>query len=295
MRRYSTFTVIGSACLTLSFSADANLESASSLSNNSAWGHISLPLANDFQQDADISQYWYSEKLDGIRAFWDGRQLFTRNGMPIMAPTWFTKGFPDIALDGELWAGRGQFSQVQRTVLDKSPNQPDWRFIRFMAFDVADPKMSFEYRYHQLKKLISQSNSEYLELVQQKPINSQDFLYQNLDSVEALKGEGIMLRKLDSFYTAGRSDDLLKLKSFQDDEAIVIGYKKGKGRNLGSVGSLYVEWKQGKRFYLGSGLSDQQRRDPPALGEKVTFRFNGYTSSGLPRFARFIQVRNDAI
>lgn len=256
---------------------------------------ISVPLANDFYADADIEQYWYSEKLDGIRALWNGEQLFTRTGMPIIAPEWFIQGLPKEPLDGELWAGRGHFSQVQRTVLDQIPDEESWKNIQYMVFDLAELNTSYDQRYQHLQRIINDSNSKHLTLVKQFPIESTAFLYQNLQSVETKMGEGIMLRKIKSHYQGGRTDDLLKLKSFQDDEAIVIGYKPGKGKHLNMTGSLYVEWKDGKRFYLGSGLTNELRNKPPALGEKVTFRFNGYTRSGLPRFARFIHVRSESI
>ncbi|OEF30195.1 DNA ligase [Vibrio rumoiensis 1S-45] len=254
-------------------------------------GSIQLMLANEYDDDINISHYCMSEKLDGIRAVWDGEHFYTRNGHPIIAPKWFTQGFPKLKLDGELWAGRGQFPRVQQTVLDHEPNDEDWKGIRFMAFDIVDDKQAFTFRYQWLDSVIGTTNSPYLELVTHEAILSREALFERLEEIEQGRGEGLMLRKFSSHYQSGRNDDLLKLKSYQDDEAVVIGYKPGKGRNRAQVGSLYVEWKDGKRFYLGSGLTDAQRSDPPALGSKVTFRFNGYTRSGLPRFARFVHVR----
>ncbi len=286
---------LSAVCLTVSFPifADTDINVLNNLEEKRQ--EISVPLANDFYEGADIEQYWYSEKLDGIRAFWNGEQLFTRTGKPIIAPEWFTQGLPKEKLDGELWAGRGHFSQVQRTVLDQKPDEDDWKNIQYMAFDLVKSGTPYDQRYQHLQRIVSRSNNQYLALVDQSPIDSTAFLYQNLQSVETKMGEGIMLRKIKSHYQGGRTDDLLKLKSFQDDEATVIGYKPGKGKNLNMTGSLYVEWKDGKRFYIGSGLTNELRNTPPALGEKVTFRFNGYTRSGLPRFARFIHVRSDSL
>ncbi|WP_194089196.1 DNA ligase [Vibrio hibernica] len=285
---------LSAVCLTVSFPifADTDINVLNNLEVKRQ--DISVPLANDFYEGADIEQYWYSEKLDGIRAFWNGEQLFTRTGKPIIAPEWFTQGLPKEKLDGELWAGRGHFSQVQRTVLDQKPDEDDWKNIQYMAFDLVESG-TYDQRYQHLQRIVSRSNNQYLALVKQSPIDSTAFLYQNLQSVETKMGEGIMLRKIKSHYQGGRTDDLLKLKSFQDDEATVIGYKPGKGKNLNRTGSLYVEWKDGKRFYIGSGLTNELRNTPPALGEKVTFRFNGYTRSGLPRFARFIHVRSESL
>lgn len=254
-----------------------------------------LMLANEYDDDINLLHYCMSEKLDGIRAFWDGEQFYTRNGHPINAPKWFIKDFPNTKLDGELWAGRGGFSKVQRTVLDDIPNEDDWKHIRYMAFDVIHEKARFTFRSEWLKHAVYKAKSPYLDRVKYEIIPSRDVLFEKLEQIEKQNGEGIMLRKFSSLYQNGRSDDLLKLKSYQDDEAVVIGYKPGKGRNALKTGSLYVEWKAGKRFYIGSGLTDELRENPPALGSKVTFRFNGYTQTGLPRFARFVHIREDGV
>lgn len=102
-----------------------------------------------------------------------------------------------------------------------------------------------------------------------------------------------MLRRDDAPYRSGRSDDLLKLKSFEDAEARVIGHLPGRGKYAGQTGALLVETPSGQRFRLGSGLPDALRRAPPPIGSVVTYRHNGTHASGLPRFARFWRVRAD--
>ncbi|RCS73268.1 DNA ligase [Vibrio casei] len=254
---------------------------------------ILLPLANEFKDNISLQDYWYSEKYDGIRAYWNGDMFYTRQGKPIVAPHWFIESMPSIALDGELWAGRGQFNHVQKTVLDTKPNTEDWKNIQFMVFDLASSRERYATRYMDLKSLLHGMKSINIQLVKQYPISSHSELDKVLDTIEHSNGEGIMLRNIHSFFLSGRSDDLLKVKSYEDDEAIVIGYKSGNGKYKGKVGSLWVKWKEGKTFYLGSGLSDQLREDPPALGSVVNFRFNGLTHTGLPRFARFTKQRTD--
>jgi len=59
------------------------------------------------------------------------------------------------------------------------------------------------------------------------------------------------------------------------------------------VGALLVERPDGLRFRLGSGLDDAQRAAPPPIGSLVTYRHNGHTRNGVPRFARFLRVRAD--
>ena len=73
-------------------------------------------LAQNYSSKFDPAAYLVSEKLDGVRAVWDGRQLRFRSGRLIHAPAWFTAGFPKHALDGELWIARQSFELVSAAV-----------------------------------------------------------------------------------------------------------------------------------------------------------------------------------
>jgi len=86
---------------------------------------------------------------------------------------------------------------------------------------------------------------------------------------------------------------LLKLKPFTDADATVIGYRPGKGRLAGMVGSLKVRTDQGTVVYIGSGFTDKECRHPPPLQSRITFRYQGLTKKGVPRFPVFIRVRNE--
>ena len=61
-----------------------------------------LLLAGRYRPGIDLRDWWVSEKYDGVRAHWDGRQLRTRGGERIAAPPWFTAGWPALPMDGEL-------------------------------------------------------------------------------------------------------------------------------------------------------------------------------------------------
>jgi len=82
------------------------------------------------------------------------------------------------------------------------------------------------------------------------------------------------------------------VKSFTDDECKVIGYKEGKGKFQGLMGSLICEWK-GKTINIGSGFSKKERFYPPKIGTEVTFKFNGLTKYGNPRFPVFLRIRKN--
>lgn len=250
-----------------------------------------VSLADSYEDGIDVSQYWYSEKLDGIRAYWTGQHLVTRNGNRIYAPDWFIRVLPDYPLDGELWAGRGNFYLVQQTVLDRTPIDSAWQRIDFMLFDMPYSAGDYRKRYYNIQDLVFAIDAPHIKYVEHRAIQDETHLFEQLDQISQSDGEGVMLRKVSSRYQAGRGSDLLKLKRFEDAEALVVGYKPGTGRLLGMMGALLVRLSNGTEFYIGSGFTDDVRKSPPRIGSTITFRFNGYTHNGKPRFARFLRER----
>ncbi|KWU01597.1 ATP-dependent DNA ligase [Vibrio toranzoniae] len=252
-----------------------------------------LVLANTYQQGINVSEYWKSEKLDGIRALWDGNHLYTRNGNQIYAPTWFTEQLPKVRLEGELWAGRGKFHLVQSTVLDHTPSDTAWREIKFMLFDMPGAAGDYQKRYYNILHWVSLIDESHVGYIEHVPIKNEKALFHQLDNIDERNGEGLMLRKITSRYQAGRSNDLLKLKRHHDAEATVIGYKSGTGKYKGMMGSILVHTEEGVEFYIGSGFSDKMRLSPPEIGSRITFRYNGFTQNGKPKFARFVREKSE--
>ncbi|MGH8175713.1 MAG: DNA ligase [Steroidobacter sp.] len=251
-------------------------------------------LANVYEHaDVDLSDYWVSEKYDGIRAWWDGEKLLTRAGNVIHAPPWFTQGWPLTPLDGELWIGRGQFEAVSATVRDATPDDAAWRKVKFMVFDSPTHAGVFDDRLTALTALLSEAAIASLQPVKQFKVIDQPALEAKLAEIIAGGGEGLMLHRGASHYRGERNDDLLKLKPYDDAEARVIGHTPGKGKYSGMLGALLVERADGLRFKLGTGFSDEQRRHPPPIGAWVTFTHHGVTAKGVPRFARFLRVREE--
>ena len=253
--------------------------------------HLPIMLAGYYDTDVDVSQYWKSEKLDGIRAIWDGENLRTRSGLKLSPPGWFTESLPDYPVEGELWAGRGHFNVVQSTVLDKTPVETAWRKIHFMLFDMPDSPASYKDRYAGIIHLVNSLQVEHIRFIESTPISSEQDLSAYFDQINAVGGEGVMLRKYAEKYQSGRGEQLLKMKQYNDAEATIVGYKMGKGKLEGMVGALLVQLDSGIQFYVGSGLTEQLRVVPPKLGTTITFRHNGYTHKGVPKFARFLRER----
>lgn len=271
---------------------------AACLSPSPGWAAMPAPapapmLATALHGQVDVAGYLVSEKLDGVRARWDGRRLLTRNGAPIDAPAWFTAGWPAVPMDGELWLGRGQFQQVSDLVRAVRTDDDAWKAVRFMAFDLPADAAVFSQRANRLQALVAQSDAPSLRAIAQTRMANRTALDARLRAVVAAGGEGLMLHRASAHYRGGRSDDLLKYKPAADAEARVVGYRPGQGKYAGLVGALLVEDAHGRRFALGSGLSDADRRSPPRPGTVVTYRYNGLTAKGTPRFARYLRVRND--
>ncbi len=252
-----------------------------------------LLLAKVYSDQEDLAQWWVSEKLDGVRAYWDGRQLISRQGNRFAAPTWFTAGFPDTPLDGELWMGRNTFDELSGTVRQQTPDDAQWRKVRYMVFDMPVPDLTFDERLARLTQLITEQGIDQLQLVKQYKVNNEQALMDDLEQVVARGGEGLMLHRGTSRYRAARSDDLLKLKTYEDAEAVVIAHLPGKGKYLGMMGALLVQMPDQRRFKIGTGFSDAQRADPPPIGSTITYKYFGKTSTQLPRFASFLRVRDE--
>ena len=263
------------------------------------WAEVTTPpalmLAKNFDAEraGDLTQYWISEKLDGVRAYWTGSTLLTRTGHRIAAPQWFTERIPRIALDGELWSGRGTFETTSGVIRREVPDENAWRAMRYMLFDLPDVIAPFDSRLTQLRRLAEKIQVSWLQAIEQKHITDEAELRGMLRTIEQGGGEGLMLHRSSGHYHAGRTDDLLKLKSLHDAEARVVAYEPGKGKYRGLVGALVVEREDGAQFKLGSGLTDRQRRAPPAIGTWVTYAYNGETEQGLPRFPRFLRMRSE--
>jgi DNA ligase 1 len=235
--------------------------------------------------------YLVSEKLDGVRALWDGTTLRFRSGRAVAAPAWFTAKLPaGTPLDGELWLARRQFDALSGMVRKAQPVDADWQRVQYMVFELPAGEGSFDQRAAQLPAIISQAAWPQLRAVEQFRVANHAALQAKLKSVTAAGGEGLVLHLASAPVTTGRSNVLLKFKSLSDAEAIVVGHVAGKGKYQGLLGALEMQAPAGQRFKIGTGLSDAQRKTPPAIGSTVTYTFNDTTPNGKPRFARFLRM-----
>ncbi len=253
---------------------------------------LDIMLPQVYSKGMDVSGWLMSEKLDGVRGYWDGSRLLSKNGMVLHPPPEFLENFPPFSLEGELWGGRGTFQETVSVVTKRQPHI-GWLKLRFAIFDVPRAPGGFLHRLQKAKDWFVAHPSRFSFIIPQKVIPDKQQFKKELVRVEALGGEGLILRKPDGVYVVGRSREIVKVKSYLDAEAVVIAHIKGKGRNHGRLGSLLVELPDKTRFRIGTGFSDRQRCNPPPVGAVVTFKYYGLFQSGRPRFPSFLRIRTD--
>lgn len=250
-----------------------------------------LVLAEYFDEQLDVSRYWVSEKYDGARAWWNGKDFISRSGNIYQAPEWFVKNLPNEILDGELWIGRNKFQLLMKTIRDHSPDHTAWQQVKFMVFDAPQSSGYFSHRQQHLTRLLAEIPDAWIQQVPQQRVATNTALQSMLKEITSAGAEGLMLQREDLHYLAGRHVGLLKLKTTQDAEATVLAHRQGKGKYKDVLGSMLVEDSHGVRFRIGIGFTDKERANPPPTGSTITFRYQGKTNSGKPRFARFLRIR----
>ena len=246
-----------------------------------------LQKPSTYEKNIDINGWFMSEKLDGIRAYWDGKELYTRNKNKIFAPAWFTKDFPPFELDGELWTKRGDFENIQSIVLSQQESEY-WENITYNIFEVPNAKGNFKARVDFLEDYLKQTPNKYIKIIPQIVCKDENHLNKFLQELLKNGAEGVIIKNPNLAYEIGRTKNSLKVKEFFDDEALVINHNFNSD---GSFKSLKVKLKNGVIFNLGGGFKKEDRLNPPKIGSNITFKYYGFTKNGKPKFASFLRVR----
>ncbi|HEY6035190.1 MAG TPA: DNA ligase, partial [Kofleriaceae bacterium] len=250
-------------------------------------------LAHKWETDHDPTGWWMSEKLDGVCAYWDGEAFLSRAGNKFYAPDWFIADLPADTLDGELWVGRKQFQRTT-SIVRSGAQSDEWKQVTYVVFDAPEAKGGFEDRLAHIEKVMKRAAPPHARALDHVVCNGLDHLRDELRRVEGLGGEGLMLRQPKSLYAVGRSSTLLKVKTFHDAEATVIGHAPGTGKHKGRLGALVAQLPDGTTFNVGTGFSDAERESPPAIGAIITFRYQELSNDGVPRFPSYVGERIDA-
>jgi len=253
---------------------------------------LEIMLPRVYADGMDVVGWLMSEKLDGVRGYWDGKRLLSKKGHPLHPPKTFLQNFPPFALEGEIWGGRGTFATTVSIVRQQLPHD-GWLGLKFAVFDVPQATGVFVSRLKRAESWFADHPSQFAFVIPQKTIRKREDLANELARVEKLGGEGLIVRRPDTLYVNGRSRDILKVKNYYDMEAVVISHIPGRGRNRGRLGSLLVELPDKTRFKIGTGFSDAERIDPPPIGAVITFKYYGFYESGRPKFPSFMRIRSD--
>lgn len=240
----------------------------------------------------DITNWVMSEKLDGVRAYWDGKQLISRQGYSFSPPDYFIQYFPPFAVDGELFSERNKFDEISAIV--RRGQVKGWYKLKLHVFDVPHAKGDLFQRLRVLEDYLLAHPTPYIQVIPQIVIQDKKHLEQFSQHILKLGGEGVIVRNPKADYIQGRSSQILKVKPLFDEECIVIAHHKGKGKYKDKLGSISCENQRGI-FRIGSGFSDKARANPPAIGTVISYKFRGITAQGKPRFATYWRIRSDLI
>jgi len=255
----------------------------------------------------NVGGWLASEKLDGVRAYWDGRNLRSRNGKILAAPEAWSAHFPPFALDGELYTARGEFEKIQSIVMDKTPSVAAWSEVKFYVFDVPEGGGGLLERLSELEKFIAKNPQagQNLKIIKQVKVKDNAEFEAFAEHIVAKGGEGAVVREPNAPYERKRSKNALKYKKFKDAECEVTAINAGTGKYAGLMGSVTCkalsaagsnqdeQIPHGVKFKVGSGFSDEERANPPKIGSIITYKYQNLTAKGLPRFPIFLRVRED--
>jgi len=249
-----------------------------------------LFLLKTYDDSKEVVGWVMSEKLDGVRGFWNGQELLTRGGYKLNPPLWFVQQYPPFAVDGELWTKRDDFENVSSIVRTQLPDDR-WKQITHNIFEVPNQPGGLLKRLDVLRAYLDKNPNSNIQIIPQTQINAKTQLAEFLKEVVGNKGEGVVVRNPDTLYQTGRLSSALKVKKYFDTECTVLDILPGKGKYKGLMGSVLCQTSAGKQLKIGSGFKDKDRANPPAIGSKITFKYYGFTNKGNFKYPVYLRVR----
>lgn len=262
-------------------------------------------LAKNFWEDGNKINYpaMVQPKLDGTRCISSVTNgLRSRTNKEITSVPHILKEILDMnlsyPLDGELYIHNYGFQNLMSAVRKDAPTEESLK-IEYWVYDIVAEDLHFEERICFLEKNLK--TSQFIKLVPTTDILSKDDIESHLNSYISSGYEGMMIRNKSGKYKInGRSQDLQKVKKFQDQEFDILDVIDGKGKFKG-LGIFVLKTDDDATFKATPVGSEDQRREyyvnrKNYIGKRGTVEFFEWTTSEgkrVPRFPIFKAVRNE--
>ena len=273
-----------------------------------------VQLANKFDENKhDIKGWYINQKLDGLRAYFQNGKLYTRQGKLIIGFDHIVKELNLLAnkfnlevIDGELYSKDLDFNTIQGYVMrNKNINEEHKKQIKFHCFAVVSNNIKNTSQMINILNKFKSLNLEYVIPLDYYKIESLNELKQYHELFLSQGYEGTMLRHPVNYYTYGRSNDLLKYKTFKEDDfeciKINIGkisiQKDGKEKEIETVTSIVVQ-KDNVVSEVGSGFSIEMRNEiynnqDYYIGKLAEIKYFEITKDNSLRFPVFLKWKLD--
>jgi DNA ligase-1 len=235
--------------------------------------------------------------------------MFSRNGKPIIsAPHIFDsvkplfETNPDLIFDGELYADKfaNDFNKIVSLVKKTKPTADDLKeskeLIEYHIYDLPSSDKNFIQRAYDLA-ILFETRSElhpHCRIVETYKVPSEDVVTELYEKYVEEGYEGQMLR-LDGKYENKRSKNLLKHKSFVDEEYTILDICEGEGNRTGTAGYMVFQTAEGKPFKSNvKGTWDETaemlKSKNELIGKQATIKYFNLTPDGIPRFPFVINI-----
>jgi len=236
-------------------------------------------------ENEDVTGWYISEKLGGIRCLWNGLEMWPKSGPQYNLPEFFIERLPKSPLDGELCMKGGSLSRCMM-VVKKKPTDPDfekeWNNMSFVVYDAPEAPGTFQQRLQALKEYFEKSDGLYVNLHEYKKCEGNSDAEKELKQEERKGGEGILLTNPNGEYVKGKSKNVLERKSKFEGRAIVKEVIRDKEKPQ-IITSLRVENVKGIEFMINRGITDDLRKNPPKVGDEIVYEYKGILDSEKPK------------
>lgn len=251
-------------------------------------------------------------KLDGIRCIVTKDGMFSRHGKELLSAPHIRKSldrvfdkYPDLILDGELYNHdlNEDFNQIISLARKTKPTEEDLKMseqkIQYWIYDLPSCPKNFLDRNWELTNLFLDNKEfqKYCINVETHMVLSDEEVQHKLEYYLDKGYEGAIVR-LNKPYENKRTNSLLKVKKFEDEEFVIVDIEEGRGNLAGKAGRIVVDV-DGKRVSAGLKFSHEDATEiwnnrDSYIGKKATIKYFSRTPDGSLRFPKCIQIDRES-